>query len=133
MTKIVVIVASLMQITCCFSQGLKFDGVAKGTSLKRDSEYRMYWEGDLSASIVSVQFRRNNLIVHEVPGFLKAGKYQVKLPAGMQLGNFTLVVLDPSSSAVIQSDLVVVRRRIPMVARVVVVFIAVSALLVIPA
>ena len=124
----------ILQVGYSFSQDIQFDGVTEGMSLKRDKEYQIYWKGSLTAQIVSVQFRKNDLVIHEGPGFLKSGKYQVHLPANLKPDNYTLLVVDPSTQAVLKSDQVKIKRRIPLVAHVVVVVIGfVSLLLLVPA
>lgn len=115
MIKITFIISLLLQFSYGFSQSIKFDDVAEGMPLKRDKEYQMYWAGSLSPQIVSVQFRKNDLVVHEGPGFLKSGKYHVRVPANLKLDNYTLLVVDPSTQAVLQSDQVKIKRRIPLV------------------
>jgi hypothetical protein len=115
--KLVVMALLILQVSYCFSQSLKFEGVPEGMPLKRDKEYQMYWAGRLTAQIVSVQFRKNDLVVHEGPGFLKSGKYQISLPGNL-LGNYTVLVLDPSTQAVLQSDEVKIKRRIPLVGQI---------------
>jgi hypothetical protein len=123
-----------LQVGYGFSQDIQFDGVTEGMSLKRDKEYQMYWKGSLTAQIVSVQFRKNDLVIHEGPGFLKAGKYQVQIPANLKCDNYTLRVVDPSTQAVLKSDQVKIKRRIPLVAHVAVVVIGfVSLLVLVPA
>jgi hypothetical protein len=106
-----------------------FDGVPEGMPLKRDKDYQMYWEGSLTAQIVSVQFRKNNLVVHEGPGFLKSGKYLMHIPSYLAVDNYTILVVDPSTQAVLQSDQVKIKRKIPLVAHVVTVIIGTAALL----
>lgn len=112
-----------------FSQSIMFDGVTEGMSLKRDKEYQMYWKGSLTAQIVSVQFRKNDLVVHEGPGFLKSGKYHVPIPNYLTVDNYTILVVDPSTQAVLQFDQVKIKRRIPLVAHVAIGIIGFTCLL----
>jgi len=108
----------VLQIDTGFCQGIKFEEVPPGKPLTRSNDYHLYWTGSLTAQIVSVQFRKNDLVVHEGPGFLKLGKYQIHLPGNLKLDTYTLVVLDPSTKAILQSDEIKIKRRIPLVGQI---------------
>lgn len=118
MIKIVFFILLILQLSYGFSQSIMFDGVPKGMPLKRDKEYLMYWAGSLSSQIVSVQFRKNDLVIHEGPGFLKSGKYLVHIPGYLSVDNYKILVVDPSTQAVLQSDQVNIKRRIPLVVQI---------------
>jgi hypothetical protein len=118
MIKIVFLILLILQLSYGFSQSIMFDGVPKGMPLKRNKEYSMYWAGSLSSQIVSVQFRKNALVIHEGPGFLKSGKYLVHIPGYLSVDNYKILVVDPSTQAVLQSDQIKIKRRIPLVAHV---------------
>lgn len=134
MFKFAVIVVLVLQVSLSFSQNIKFEGIPDGSPLKRDTEYQMYWVGRLTSQIVSVQLRQHDIVMHEGPGFLKSGKYQVKLPGDLKLGGYTMVVLDPSSNTVLQSGQVEIKRRIPLIAHAAVVLLGYfTLLLVVPA
>jgi hypothetical protein len=118
MIRVALIFLLFLPFSMGFSQSIKFDGVEEGAPIKRGKQYLMYWEGNLTSQIVSVQFRKNDLVVHEGPGFLKSGKYHVPIPNYLTVDNYTILVVDPSTQAVLKSDQIKIKRRIPLVAHV---------------